>query len=152
MKRQLLIVLSIILVSCVCIYIFNPWKAAQNKSVIPKGEEVVVKPETEKPNVKLPEVVKPEVKGSEIPDIIIFESTKGNVTFNHSAHAEAYACEDCHHAMSLEEGGTPQKCKECHEKPFSAFHTKSSTYSCVGCHTKAGAGPSYTPCSGCHKK
>ena len=148
MKKDWLIVLSVVLVSCVFLYVFNPWRA-QTKPIAPQPE-VVTPPDVKPPEIPKPEVKEPEVINPKVPDVVVFESTKGKVTFNHSAHAEAYTCKDCHH--KTEEGSNPQKCKTCHEKPFTAFHNQSSTYSCVGCHKQAGAGPGYTPCSGCHKK
>lgn len=148
MKRDWLIVLSVVLVSCALIYVFNPWRA-QTKPTTPKQEGVVVQPDVKPPEAPKPEV-KPETPKPKVPETVVFEPKNGKVTFNHSAHAEAFACKDCHHKTA--EGSTPKKCKECHENTFTAFHSKSSTYSCVGCHKEVGAGPGYTPCSGCHKQ
>lgn len=153
-KRQWVIVVLVVLASCACIYMFNPWRV--HTLPVPQKPEEVVKPEPKPAEPAKPEEPKkPEPKPTEpvkvkAPDTVVFESAKGKVTFNHAAHAEAYACNDCHH--KTKDGETSQKCKTCHEKTFSAFHNKTSNLSCVGCHKAVGAGPGYTPCSGCHKK
>jgi hypothetical protein len=151
-KADWLILLSIALISYTLLYFFKLPGPSQPQTTPPPKEIVqpVVQPEVKPPEVTKPEVKEPETIKQEMPETVVFESTKGNVTFNHSKHAEGYACTDCHHKM--QEGDTIKRCRECHPNPFAFFHNKSSIHSCVGCHTKAGAGPSYTPCSGCHKK
>lgn len=151
-KADWLILLCVAIVSYTLLYFFKLPGPSQPQTTPPPKEIVqpVVQPEVKPPEVTKPEVKEPETVKPKAPETVVFESTKGKVTFNHSAHAEAYACKDCHH--KTEEGSTPKKCKECHENTFTVFHSKSSVYSCVGCHKQAGAGPGYTPCSGCHKK
>ncbi len=88
-------------------------------------------------------------------DVMTLKSSKGDVTFPHKKHADAFQCVDCHH--TAKGGETPKACRECHKKGAAvsaqkAFHSKSKTTSCVGCHTEQGKGPKYSPCSGCHKK
>ncbi len=149
-KADWLIVLSVAIISYALLYFFKLPGPSQTQTT-PKQEVVqpVVQPEVKPPEVTKPEVKEPEVVKPKVPDVVVFESTKGNVTFNHSAHAEAYACKDCHH--KTQEDNVIKRCTECHQNPFTFFHSKSSIHSCVGCHTKEGAGPAYTPCSGCHK-
>lgn len=153
-KRDWAIVISVALVSYTLLYFKLP--GPQPQPVIPQQEKIIqpeVKtPEPTEQEVKEPETTDPKLPEvvAEVPEVIVFESKKGNVTFNHSMHSKGFACTDCHHKM--EEGSTPKSCKECHENTFQARHGKGSTYSCVGCHKEVGAGPSYTPCSGCHKK
>ena len=48
MKRNWIIVLSVIFVSSVLIYVFNPWRS-NTKPATPKQEEVVVPPEVKPP-------------------------------------------------------------------------------------------------------
>jgi hypothetical protein len=88
-------------------------------------------------------------------DVLTLESSKGNVTYPHKQHADAFKCVDCHH--KTEAGGKPKACGECHKKgaevtAMKAFHSKTAPNSCRGCHEKEGNGPKYTPCSNCHKK
>ncbi len=147
-KADWLIVLSITIISYALLYFFKLPGPSQPQTT-PQHQEVV-QPEVKPPEVTKPEVKEPEIVKPKVPETVVFESKKGNVTFNHSKHTEGYACTDCHHKM--QEGNTIKCCKECHQNTFTFFHDKSSIHSCVGCHTKAGAGPEYTPCSGCHKK
>lgn len=74
-------------------------------------------------------------KQATVPQEIVLEASKGNVTFPHGMHADAYECSICHG------DGTPV-----------AFDlTKEVAHKvCKGCHKDEGAGP--TGCSGCHKK
>jgi len=89
-------------------------------------------------------------------DVLTLKSKKGDITFPHKKHADAFKCVDCHHKMKAGEK-TPKPCKECHKKgeavsAMKAFHSKESANSCRGCHEKQGKGPKYTPCKNCHKK
>ena len=70
-----------------------------------------------------------------VPQEIVLEASKGNVTFPHGMHADTYECSICHG------DGTP-----------AAFDlTKEVAHKvCKGCHKDEGAGP--TGCSGCHTK
>ena len=74
-------------------------------------------------------------KKATVPQEIVLEASKGNVTFPHGMHADAYECSICHG------DGTP-----------AAFDlTKDVAHKvCKSCHKDEGAGP--TGCSGCHKK
>ena len=103
-----------------------------------------------------------------IPDdkaVIVFESKKGNVTFNHALHAtvRSIECESCHHTH--EEGNPIKPCGECHKKRetrvegFSVLAPKNSKAyheKCKGCHKytleelEKPAGP--TKCKLCHIK
>ena len=103
-----------------------------------------------------------------IPDdkaVIVFESKKGNVTFNHALHAtvRSIECESCHHTH--EEGKPIKPCGECHKKReakvegFSVLAPKNSKAyhdKCKGCHKytleelEKPAGP--TKCKLCHIK
>jgi len=82
-------------------------------------------------------LVKPVVAAQQatVPQEIVLEASKGNVTFPHGMHAEDFECSICHG------DGTP-----------AAFDlTKEVAHKvCKGCHKDEGAGP--TGCSGCHKK
>lgn len=70
-------------------------------------------------------------------------SPRFNVTFNHSSHRNT-PCQTCHHEEGS--GGLYVPCTECHNEPgpgktdptstYMAFHSRSSTRSCLGCHTK----------------
>ena len=75
------------------------------------------------------------VQQATVPQEIVLEASKGNVTFPHGMHAEDFECSICHG------DGTP-----------AAFDlTKEVAHKvCKGCHKDGGAGP--TGCSGCHKK
>ncbi|PLX75162.1 MAG: cytochrome C [Desulfuromonas sp.] len=67
-------------------------------------------------------------------DVVTFETSKGNVTFDHKTHGEKLGCEACHQ-------GTPAKiaidksaahggaCKDCHK-------TNNGPTKCNGCHVK----------------
>jgi hypothetical protein len=92
-------------------------------------------------------------RAPEEPIRILFQSTAGNIVFDHKMHASedgyAYECTACHHAW--EEGeGKPLACGECHEvdgeeslKRSTVFHTQ-----CIGCHEDFGTAP--VDCAGCH--
>jgi hypothetical protein len=67
-------------------------------------------------------------------DVVTYETKKGNVTFNHKAHADKLGCDSCHE-------GTPAKI---------AIDKKAAHGdSCKSCH-KAKGGP--TKCNDCHVK
>lgn len=88
-------------------------------------------------------------------DVLTLKSKKGDITFPHKKHTDAFKCGDCHHKTKA--GETPKTCTECHKKgeavsAMKAFHSKKSTTSCIGCHKEQGKGPKYTPCSNCHQK
>ncbi len=68
------------------------------------------------------------------PEKVLYETKKGNVTFNHKAHGESLGCEACHE-------GTPGKI----DIDKAAAHGDS----CKGCHKK-NDGP--TKCNACHTK
>ena len=103
-----------------------------------------------------------------IPDdksVIVFESKKGNVTFNHALHGtvRGIECKSCHH--TYKDGEPIKPCADCHKQKDSevagfsvlapknskAYHTK-----CKGCHKYTleelhqPAGP--TKCKLCHIK
>ena len=74
-------------------------------------------------------------KKATVPQEIVLEASKGNITFPHGMHSENFKCSICHGE------GTP-----------AAFDlTKEVAHKvCKGCHKDEGSGP--TSCSGCHKK
>ena len=87
-------------------------------------------------------------KSPDEPVRIMFESTAGNILFDHVGHASESGygldCWSCHH----EDGDDPTSCGECHNEEedlprADAFHGQ-----CQGCHEEEGAGP--VQCSGCH--
>lgn len=67
-------------------------------------------------------------------DVVTYENSKGNVTFDHKAHGEKLGCEACHQ-------GEPAKI----EIDKNAAHGAA----CKDCH-KEKNGP--TKCNDCHKK
>ncbi|MBW2452110.1 MAG: cytochrome c3 family protein [Deltaproteobacteria bacterium] len=67
-------------------------------------------------------------------DVVTYENSKGNVTFNHKEHGEKLGCEACH-------AGEPAKI----EIDKEAAHGDA----CKSCHKDKG-GP--TKCNDCHKK
>lgn len=85
------------------------------------------------------------------------------ISFNHSQHG-ALQCTDCHHTW--DGSSEVKKCMEsgCHanlsanvkkgaESLYAAYHTRTSTHSCVGCHSakkKAGEKVGPTSCTKCH--
>ena len=97
--------------------------------------------------------------------VIVFESKKGNVTFNHGLHAtvRGVECRSCHHTH--EPGEAIKPCGHCHKKTkskiegFSVLAPKTSKAyhdKCKGCHKYTleelhkPAGP--TKCKLCHIK
>ena len=90
----------------------------------------------------------------EPPVRIMFQSTTGEVLFDHKEHAAesgyAIACMDCHHDIE-DPDERPTPCEECHMKDSDedspklgdAFHTL-----CRGCHDDSGMGP--VECFQCH--
>jgi hypothetical protein len=67
------------------------------------------------------------------PDIVIFNSPQGKVTFRHADHAGRLACSLCH------PNDPPEK--------FAIDETFAHN-TCKGCHKNSGAGP--TACKDCH--
>ena len=108
------------------------------------------------------------LEAADIPDdkaVIIFETKKGVVTFNHTLHAtlRVTQCGSCHH--TYEEGQVIKPCSDCHKKKktkvegFSVIAPKNSKAyhkRCKGCHKytmeelEKPAGP--TKCKLCHIK
>ncbi len=71
---------------------------------------------------------------TDAPETVVYENSKGNVTFTHAAHGEQFGCDKCHE-------GEPAMI----EIDKKAAHGDT----CKGCH-KAEGGP--TKCNDCHKK
>ena len=67
-------------------------------------------------------------------DVVTYENSKGNVTFNHKAHGDKLGCKACHE-------GAPAKIAVDKDSAHKAV--------CKDCH-KAQNGP--TKCNDCHKK
>lgn len=91
-------------------------------------------------------------------DVMVFESAKKMVTFNHAEHSE-YAegkCVTCHHK---DEVGKETGCSAegCHPEKTSGPDDKSVTRKnafhkqCKNCHKEQDKGP-YKKCSDCHVK
>lgn len=92
-------------------------------------------------------------------DGITIESSKGNVTFNHSKHKGAGDCKSCHHKEK--DGKTDVSCRTCHgkEKQGDAVKAKKAFHKqCQKCHKAAVKkdptlkGKIPTKCKECHKK
>ena len=77
---------------------------------------------------------------------VVFETSKGNVTYKHAEHTKRGAeCQACHHQGVL--SGT---CRRCHDGKGDAPAFKQAAHKlCKGCHQASG-GP--TKCGGCHVK
>lgn len=105
----------------------------------------------------------PEPQG---PDTVVFNASRGKVTFAHGAHAKANDCGNCHHASKPEKASTSarQKCGDCHTTPATepmkttlkaAFHnTAAGEGTCFDCHKKQAAAGKTVPsaCGDCHKR
>ena len=92
-------------------------------------------------------------KTPEDPIRIYFQSSAGNVLFDHKEHTskDGYGldCTDCHHEYDEDEGTKPEGCGQCHGededilKKSEAFHEN-----CIVCHEDSDGGPK--ECSECH--
>jgi len=100
------------------------------------------------------------------PDTVVFNASRGKVTFTHAKHSKANECASCHHASRPEKPLTAakQKCTDCHAaEPVppmktalkDAFHnTGTGEGTCLSCHAKkADTNPNVpSACGDCHKK
>ena len=103
---------------------------------------------------ELAEVVRPECEQEERMLIQLDEGARAKaVAFDHESHvANSRSCNECHHK-------TLRPCKDCHGVEGSeqggfvtlaeAYHSTSSSYSCVGCHETQ---KEKTGCAGCHHR
>ena len=120
--------------------------------------EEVIPGEAEKSDLEMPDTIKIENDYA--------DRKKAPVTLTHKKHAEDYriACADCHHLYEdgknlFKEGGSVQKCSECHDAQKSEGNVKKLMLAyhdnCMGCHKELKkqakeTGP--TTCSGCHSQ
>lgn len=100
------------------------------------------------------------------PETVQFTPRRGNVTFTHAKHAQAYECVSCHHASKDAKplAAPNQKCGDCHTMPATdpvttnlrlAFHnTADQAGVCFDCHKKEAAAGKKAPavCDDCHKR
>ncbi len=100
------------------------------------------------------------------PDTVVFNASRGKVTFTHAKHAKANECASCHHASKEAKPLTKakQKCSDCHTAEAAApmttalkaaFHnTGTGEGTCLSCHAKkADTNPNVpSACGDCHKK
>lgn len=100
------------------------------------------------------------------PDTVVFDASRGKVTFAHGVHAKANECTSCHHASRPEKPATAenQKCSVCHTSPAAepmktslkaAMHnTAAGEGTCFDCHKKQAAAGKTVPsaCGDCHKR
>jgi len=79
---------------------------------------------------------------------IMFNSTAGDILFDHVGHASESGygldCWSCHH----EDGDEPTACGECHNEDGELSRADAFHGQCKGCHEEEGAGP--VQCSECH--
>ena len=74
-----------------------------------------------------------------LPDVVIFESSLGNVHFPHKMHRKM-GCKKCHHQIHAKELITPHdECLgyswvSCHDCHYSGSETDGSYYGCDACH------------------
>lgn len=90
--------------------------------------------------------------------------TKTAVDFSHAKHAAAKIdCANCHHTWDGKGDVKGCAAEGCHDQPgkrgenayYTAFHTRKSEQSCLGCHkAKKKAGNKVVPvsCKDCHPK
>jgi hypothetical protein len=67
-------------------------------------------------------------------DVVTYESKKGNVTFDHKAHADKLGCKACHEGAPAKiavdkKGAHKAVCKDCHKK-------QGGPTKCNACHVK----------------
>jgi len=100
------------------------------------------------------------------PDTVVFNASRGKVTFTHGKHSKANECASCHHASKAEKPLTAakEKCADCHSaEPAApmktslkeAFHdTGTGEGTCLSCHAKKADTNTNVPsaCGDCHKK
>ncbi len=100
------------------------------------------------------------------PDTVVFNASRGKVTFAHAKHAKENECASCHHASKAAKPLTAakQKCSDCHAaEPVApmtttlkaAFHnTGTGEGTCLSCHAKKADTNTNVPsaCGDCHKK
>ena len=92
------------------------------------------------------------------------KATKTPVTFPHAKHGEVgVECATCHHTWDGKADVKSCSAADCHDQPgkkgetayYSAFHTKKTDRSCLGCHkAKKKEGNTVAPvsCKQCHPK
>lgn len=71
----------------------------------------------------------------------IFEASKGNIRFNHTAHQAVMKAESC---IPCHKTKTPTRAHT-----MTRFDQRIAHYFCKGCHRERGAGP--VECHECHK-
>jgi len=74
-------------------------------------------------------------------EIFVFHASRGDVTFNHTAHQKRLASEGCIPCHKTNEPSS--------FKPEKRFDQRIAHYFCKGCHQEKGRGP--TECQQCHK-
>ncbi|UCG79145.1 MAG: cytochrome c3 family protein [Nitrospirota bacterium] len=79
------------------------------------------------------------------PEKVVFEPTKGKVTFFHFSHQGRISdCQKCHH-NGVEEG----PCRKCHDGSKAERFMRKTHILCRNCHKTKGLS---TSCTFCHKK
>ena len=100
------------------------------------------------------------------PDTVVFNASRGPVTFAHREHGERAECTACHHESRPEKPLTAvrEKCSACHTNPATepmktsrrnAMHdTANRQGTCYNCHIKLAEEGKVTPskCADCHKQ
>jgi len=78
------------------------------------------------------------------PSLVVFDTPRGSVTFDHEAHQlKLEDCQACHHA-----GQQPGNCRACHVGAPGIPRSKDALHkTCKGCHLKT-SGP--IRCDACH--
>jgi hypothetical protein len=74
-------------------------------------------------------------------EIFVFPASRGDVTFNHTAHQKRLASEGCIPCHKTD--------KPSSFRPEKRFEARIAHYFCKGCHREMGKGP--TECPQCHK-
>jgi len=110
---------------------------AKDQAVAVKDQVVTAGKEAASTVAQTVEEVKEEVKAAvNAPGVVTYDASQGQVTFDHSAHVQNFACDSCHTT------DPPQKI---------AIDKATAHELCRGCHREKG-GNAPTSCSGCHKK
>lgn len=91
------------------------------------------------------------------------EASKSPVDFSHAKHGAAQVeCATCHHTWDGQSDIKSCSSQGCHDQPgkkdanafYSAFHSKKTENSCLGCHkiVKKNGKPVPVSCADCHPK